>query len=169
MEGVVEVGSFPMSGSDPALGSVPLDSAQTSPLFVPRQSSDPEPVGFAPDPLHAISYVSVPTVSFSDQEITDLLFAARRWNAQYKITGKLVVLEEGDRIVQFLQWIEGPPVALDACFERINADPRHGDLHVRFRGPVASRRFPAWDMAIDTATSTSFATEVDAFTPGKSS
>lgn len=143
----------------------PLDSALTSPTPVPHAPPDPEPAGYAPDPLHAIAYVSVPAVSFSDRDITDLLFAARRANAQYSITGKLVVLEEGERIVQFLQWIEGPPVALEACFDRIRSDPRHTDICVRFRGPIAARRFPSWDMAIDTATPTSFATEVDALTP----
>ena len=134
---------------------------------MPSDSPEIEVVGIDPDPLHAIAYLSTPTVPFEDRDVADLLFAARHWNAIYEITGKLVVLEEGDRVVRFLQWIEGPAPALDACFERIRADTRHDDIEVRFRGAVEARRFPAWDMAIDTATPATFDTEADALAPDR--
>jgi hypothetical protein len=123
---------------------------------------EPEVVGVEPDPLHAIAYVSTPTVAFSDGEIASLLLAARRWNAHYGVTGKLVVLEEEARVVRFAQWVEGPEAALDACFARITADPRHDALEVHFRGPVDGRRYPAWDMAITEATADTFEAELAA-------
>jgi hypothetical protein len=117
---------------------------------------DAEVVGYSPDPLFALAYVSIPTVPFSDADLSGLLLAARRWNAHYGVTGKLIVLEEGDRVSRFAQWIEGPESALKACFRRITDDPRHEGIDVRFRGPVAARQFPSWDMAIEDATTDSF-------------
>lgn len=122
--------------------------------------AEPEVVGFEPDPLVALAYTSTPTVDFADRDVVDLLFAARRWNAHYGITGRLVVLEAGDRVARFYQWIEGPEAALQACFARIEADPRHADIEVRFQGPVAGRKFPGWDMGIQKADSEAFDAEV---------
>lgn len=119
-------------------------------------------MGLVPEPLHALAYLSTPSVAFSDRDVTGLLFSARRANAALEITGKLVVLEDEGAVVRFLQWIEGPPQAVAVCFERIEGDPRHRDIDVRFRGPIVARRFPTWDMAIDTATPTSFPSEVEA-------
>ena len=113
-------------------------------------------VGHEVDPLHGLAYVSTPTEPFSDRDLSDLLLAARRWNAAHAVTGKLVVLEEGDRTVRFAQWIEGPRAELEACVRRIVADPRHGDIDVRRRGPVEARRFPDWDMAIQPASGAQF-------------
>ncbi|WP_412060952.1 BLUF domain-containing protein [Rubrivirga sp. IMCC45206] len=112
--------------------------------------SDPaEIVGLEPDPLHAVAYLSTPTVPFSDRDLSDLLLASRHWNAANGLTGKLVVLEDDSGIVRFAQWIEGPRAALDACMARIAADPRHRDIEIRREGPAASRRFPGWDMGIE--------------------
>ena len=106
-------------------------------------------VGHDPDPLHAVAYLSTPTVPFSDRDLSDLLLAARHWNASHSVTGKLIVLEDETGIVRFAQWIEGPRAALEACLHRIVSDARHGDIDVRRRGPAPSRRFPGWDMAIE--------------------
>lgn len=118
-------------------------------------------VGHDPDPLHALAYVSTPTEPFSDRALSDLLLAARRWNAAHGVTGKLVVLEEGEQIVRFAQWIEGPRSELEACVRRIVADPRHHGVDVRRRGPVEARRFPDWDMAIQPASGATFAQAAD--------
>ena len=119
--------------------------------------SDPaEVVGHAADPLHALAYLSTPAEPFSDRDLSDLLLAARRWNAAHGVTGKLVVLEDDDRVVRFAQWIEGPRSALEACVRRIVEDPRHDEIDVRRRGPVEVRRFPGWDMAIQPASTATF-------------
>lgn len=127
-----------------------------------------EVVGYEPDSLYALAYVSVPTVEFTDHGLTDLLLVARRLNAISEITGKLIVLEEDDRVTRFLQWIEGPTSAVEACFERIENDPRHHKIEVGFCGEVERRRFPTWDMAIDTVASTPFAAEAKGFMRGLS-
>ena len=122
--------------------------------------SDLDVVGHEPEPLHAVAYVSTPTEPFSDRDLSDLLLAARRWNAEHGVTGKLVVQETatgtGSEVVRFAQWIEGPQTAMEACVERILADPRHGAFDVRRRGPVEGRRFPGWDMAIEPAPPATF-------------
>lgn len=119
--------------------------------------TDPvEILGHEPDPLHALAYLSAPTVPFSDDEVNALLLAARTWNAMHAITGKLIVLEEDGRVVRFAQWIEGPRSELDACIRRIVADDRHASVDVKRRGPVEARRFPDWDMAFANAGAVSF-------------
>lgn len=116
-----------------------------------RMSDRAEVVGHDPDPLHAVAYVSTPTVPFSDRELSDLLLSARRWNAAHHVTGKLLVLEEEDQVVRFAQWIEGPRGDLETCLRRIVADERHEAVDVRRRGSIEGRRFPNWDMAIEAA------------------
>jgi hypothetical protein len=118
-------------------------------------------VGHEPDALHGLAYVSTPTEPFSDRDLSDLLLAARRWNAAHAVTGKLVVLEEDEHVVRFAQWIEGPRTEIEACVRRIAADPRHRDIDVRRRGPVEARRFPDWDMAIQPASGATFAQAAD--------
>ena len=147
-----------MWGDPPATAS--LDSGALPPPPVPEL----DVVGHAPDPLHALAYVSTPTVPFSDRDLSDLLLSARRFNAAHGVTGKLVVLEDGDRVVRFAQWVEGPPAALETCLRRILADPRHGDVDVRRSGPVPARRFPVWDMAIEPADALRFPARAEALT-----
>ena len=124
--------------------------------------SDPDVVGIEPDTLHAVSYLSTPVVPFSDRELSDLMLSARRYNAAHGVTGKLVVLEDGDRVTQFAQWIEGPRLALEACVRRILDDPRHAGFDVRRRGAVDGRRFPGWDMDIQPVDAVSFPAEAEA-------
>lgn len=127
--------------------------------------AEAEVVGLDPEPLVALAYVSAPAVPFSDRDLVDLLFAARRWNAHYGITGRLVALEADGQVSRFYQWIEGPEAALASCFARIEADARHRDIEVRFRGPVDARRFPGWDMGIQKADASTFDAEM-ASAPG---
>ena len=111
---------------------------------------DLDVVGLDPEPVHALAYLSTPAVPFSDRDLSDLLLAARTWNAEHGVTGKLLVLEdEAGAVVQFAQWLEGPPAALAACLDRIRADRRHRTREVRAHGVVAGRRFPGWDMAFE--------------------
>ena len=119
-------------------------------------------VGHEPDPLHAVAYLSTPTTPFSDRDLSELLLAARLWNVRHGVTGKLVALEADGRLVRFAQWIEGPRAELEACVRRILADPRHADFDVRRRGPVDARRFPEWDMAVQTVPANAFGPASDA-------
>ncbi len=113
-------------------------------------------VGPAPD-LVAFSYLSTPTVPFSSQDTNDLLRAARAFNVRYEVSGKLIVLEDGERVVRFAQWIEGPPAAMLTCIGRILSDRRHSDFEVCHRSPIEGRRFAGWDMAFQPVDSVGFA------------
>lgn len=126
-----------------------------------------EVVGYESDPLHALVYTSTPDTEFTDRDVTDLLFSARRANAVYGITGKLVLLEEEGRVARFLQLIEGPALGVEACFERILRDGRHRHVTVLFRGETHTRQFPAWDMAIESTTPALFPREVEALVPAR--
>ena len=105
-------------------------------------------VGTEPPSLVSLSYLSTPMVTFSDRHLSDLLLAARQWNARHRVTSKLIVLEDGDRIVRFAQWIEGAALEIEASAGRILSAPRYGDFEIRHRGPIEARRFPGWDVAI---------------------
>lgn len=109
-----------------------------------------EIVGLTPDPLAALVYTSVPTGPLHERDLTDLLFGARRFNATVEVTGRLLVLEHAlsGQAVRFLQWIEGTAAAVDVVFARIEADPRHTQIQVIRRGPIAQRSFPEWEMAL---------------------
>ena len=125
--------------------------------------SDLDVVGHEPDPVHALAYVSTPTVPFSDRDLSDLLLSARSFNAAHGITGKLIVMEDDrDAVVRFAQWIEGPPAALAACLERIRADTRHATQQVQAHGSIPGRRFPGWDMAFQAYDPEAFGSESDA-------
>lgn len=99
--------------------------------------------------LHAFSYLSIPTVPFSDGDLSDLLRAASTANARLGVTGKLVVMEDDQGVARFAQWIEGTRLELDACIGRIRADGRHHQFIVQYDGPVHARRFPDWDMVME--------------------
>ncbi len=100
--------------------------------------------------LYAAAYVSVPTVAFSDRDLSDLLLAARRFNAEHGVTGKLIVAETDDqRIERFVQWLEGDADSVRAALRRIRDDPRHTRIELQFFAPVARRRFATWDMAFE--------------------
>lgn len=49
--------------------------------------------------------------------------------------------------VLFGQVLEGPRDAIEATFERIQGDERHGDVTLLSFGPSDARGFPDWSMA----------------------
>jgi hypothetical protein len=74
-------------------------------------------------------------------EIDSILDASQRNNAPADVTGALI-FNSG----MFAQVLEGARRAIEATFERIQRDPRHGDVQVLAFEPVASRAFPSWSM-----------------------
>ena len=63
-------------------------------------------------------------------------------NARDGLTGALAA-HDG----RFIQVIEGTPGALDALLRRLTPDPRHRDIVILDRRPIAERRFTDWTMA----------------------
>jgi Sensors of blue-light using FAD len=74
-------------------------------------------------------------------EIEAILAASRRNNAAAGITGALI-FNNGI----FAQVLEGPLAVLERTFERIQCDPRHGEVQVLAFEAVAERSFPSWSM-----------------------
>lgn len=75
-------------------------------------------------------------------EVEQILEASRRNNAMVGVTGALM-FSSGF----FGQVLEGPRPAVEATFERIQQDVRHGDVSVLEFKPMAGRNFDTWAMA----------------------
>lgn len=77
-----------------------------------------------------------------DGELEDILAKSRRNNRLVGVTGALM-FSAG----YFGQVLEGPQAAIEATFERIQQDARHGDVSLLAFAPVADRAFESWAMA----------------------
>lgn len=73
-------------------------------------------------------------------QVQSILAASRRNNASAGVTGALLF-----NAGCFGQVLEGPRRAVEATFERIQRDPRHGDVSLLAFEP-AERAFPSWSM-----------------------
>jgi hypothetical protein len=95
--------------------------------------------------LYRLVYYSVNRVTENtlevSTEIATILAASQANNAKVDITGALI-FNSGI----FAQVLEGKQSDIEATFERIQRDPRHGDVQVLAFEPVASRAFPSWSM-----------------------
>ena len=96
--------------------------------------------------LHRLIYCSrnrIPgPVDGHEDEVRQILAASRRNNARDGITGALMF-----NAGCFAQILEGPRAAVEATFERIQVDERHGDVLLLSFGPSPERGFPDWTMA----------------------
>lgn len=75
------------------------------------------------------------------QILAEILGVSKRNNERENLTGALAVNDGW-----FLQVVEGPRAALDRLLDRLSADPRHTDLELLQRLPVAGRLFSEWTM-----------------------
>ena len=66
-----------------------------------------------------------------------LVERARKANQAHGITGQLVYFDHG-----FMQYLEGPGLALDDLWRQLQKDPRHYEVELLARYPVTRRRFP---------------------------
>ncbi len=92
-----------------------------------------------------------------DGEILQILDAAKANNSRQSITGALL-FNSGF----FAQVLEGPRSSIERVFERIQQDPRHGEVTVLESGAADRRSFPEWSMAYVHLPSDSEATGVAA-------
>lgn len=95
--------------------------------------------------LESIVYVSAAVDLLSLEQIGHLLARARERNARYDVTG--VLLYTGGT---FMQYLEGPPEALDVIYGVIEADPLHTGIILVSREPLDARQFGDWSMAFQT-------------------
>lgn len=96
--------------------------------------------------LYRLVYASKNLLQGSDAEIaqavSQILEASQRNNARVGVTGALMF-----NAGAFAQVLEGPQQGVESTFERIQCDPRHGDVTVLQCGPAESRSFANWSMA----------------------
>jgi hypothetical protein len=90
-----------------------------------------------------ICYVSRAAAGVGAREVYDIIRSAHNRNGASGLTGALVFVDGC-----FVQVLEGERFRLDACFERIAADPRHEALELRSRCVADQRMFPGEWMAL---------------------
>jgi len=95
--------------------------------------------------LHRLVYYSRNRVTENSdvlaQEISSILTASRINNQRMNVTGALM-FNSGC----FAQVLEGPRLAIEDTFERIQQDSRHGDVSLLAFEPASSRAFRNWSM-----------------------
>lgn len=97
--------------------------------------------------LQQVIYSSRPVAGLTLSEVDEIVESAQRYNEPRAITGRLLVATApGDRVLAFMQWLEGPPLAIQACLKRIVKDPRHTSIRVVRDGPADERSYPEWSM-----------------------
>ncbi|PZE83330.1 hypothetical protein DEI91_10540 [Curtobacterium sp. MCBD17_032] len=92
--------------------------------------------------LVSIVYMSVATHEFTEDDLAEMLAAARLRNEALGVSGLLVV--KGGR---FMQLLEGPAWSVDDRFAAIERDPRHHTIRSLIREDIEHRRFDGWSMA----------------------
>ena len=79
--------------------------------------------------------------SVQTNEIDEILEKSRLNNLRDRITGALMF-----NAGCFAQVLEGPLHKIESTFERIQQDPRHGDVSLLALEPIPQRSFPGWAM-----------------------
>nr|USU31001.1 BLUF domain-containing protein [Methylobacterium sp. OTU13CASTA1] len=96
--------------------------------------------------LYRLVYASKNLLQGTDAEIaqavSQILAASQRNNTGVDVTGALMF-----NAGAFAQVLEGPQRGVETTFERIQCDPRHGDVTVLQCGPAENRSFTNWSMA----------------------
>jgi hypothetical protein len=97
------------------------------------------------EPLYQLVYYSRNAMGGDEATfaaaVDAILAASRRSNPAAGITGALLF-----NAGCFAQVLEGPLGAVEATFERIQQDERHGDVSLLALEPIAARAFGNWAM-----------------------
>ena len=95
--------------------------------------------------IKRMKYTSRQLCDVGPDELSEIAKTSRRNNERDDLTGLLVKVGE-----YFFQILEGPPEAVDATYERIRLDRRHGDIVV-VGSPelVDARLFGEWSMRVE--------------------
>ncbi|WP_420146477.1 BLUF domain-containing protein [Spirosoma sp.] len=92
-----------------------------------------------------VYFSSAPNLSLED--LHTILTQSRSNNSQQGITG--VILYVKGNIIQVL---EGEPTAVEQLYQRIQHDPRHGQISTVLNRPIIQRTFEKWSMGFETIT-----------------
>ena len=94
--------------------------------------------------LESLLYISESRIAPSDceDEVNQIVAIARDVNPRIAVTGALIFTG-----ANFAQVLEGPMDTIAKLFASIARDPRHSQIIVVARYPIAERRFTDWSMA----------------------
>ena len=113
--------------------------------------------------LRTILYSSAARRPMTADDLLDILETARKYNAEYDITGMLLYYRE-----TFMQVLEGPDGALEELFHNlISTDDRHREVTMFLDEPIKERTFADWSMGfknvdnIDVSTLPSYTSFLD--------
>jgi hypothetical protein len=117
--------------------------------------------------MYALLYASRARPGLLAADLNAIILEAQVRNRRAGITGLLLHgrLESIPTAPgEFIQWIEGDEVEVEALYRDIQGDPRHTDLYVLARGPIdtltdaahtrqqfvadTGRLFPSWSMGL---------------------
>jgi hypothetical protein len=90
-------------------------------------------------------YASLATEDFEEHDIPALLKHARISNATRGLTGMLLYIGGN-----FFQVLEGEESIVDSVYAHILRDPRHRQVTLIIREPIANRSFSEWTMGFST-------------------
>lgn len=100
--------------------------------------------------MYAALYVSRAVRPLSEADLADILFTARRNNAEKGLTGRLVYAARDGEPGTFVQWLEGDDWRVrELLYGPILRDGRHAIYGVPFEGPTTRRVFPSWTMGYE--------------------
>lgn len=92
--------------------------------------------------MRQIVYISEATDEIAESDITALMRHSRKNNAQYDITGMLLV-----EWPIFLQILEGPQNAMAFLIGKLQQDSRHRNFKIIYDKPnITEREFSRWHM-----------------------
>ncbi|MBB5048688.1 hypothetical protein HNR60_003456 [Rhodopseudomonas rhenobacensis] len=89
-----------------------------------------------------IAYISTATEPLSTEQLIALLQQSFKNNTAAGITGMMLY---GN--ATFLQALEGEESVVDALYDKISKDPRHGSIVFLHRKTIARRQYADWTMA----------------------
>lgn len=90
-----------------------------------------------------VTYTSLAALDLGDEQLQAIQEAAQALNGIDGISGILIF-----NGIHFLQWIEGPPAAIDELVERLRRDERHSGFEIRDERMVDRRFFGDWSMRL---------------------
>lgn len=93
------------------------------------------------EPAYQLIYISAANHDFTEEELEELLRAARENNRSLDVTGMLL-FHEGS----FIQALEGDQLVVENLYKKIGTDVRHVETKVLYRGMVDDRDFKNWSM-----------------------
>lgn len=86
--------------------------------------------------------MSIPSRSFSPDDIQELLQKTKQSNKEKGVTGILLYKK-----TNFMQVLEGEESVLKDLYAKISVDPRHHHVTMLTNERISKREFPDWSMA----------------------